>query len=672
LKTRRAVLAGGLMAGLSALPLTASAADAVPAPSGSASAAALSLTISTVPLKTIVNTVGSTAAGAFSWQTVTGALQQLQQTLCPTGTGCPLGLTIPTDLPDSLTVRVAQAEDNATLSQAASDVVAGHSDSTPVSTDWAALNADISALESQLSSYITGGTTALTNLATDPTALTSFLTNVSSNGVSLNLGPLGVAKFNILGTVAANLNQKGVSNNPFDSATAVDIQNIGQGVAPAGSQLGFVTVDPFQACAANSAVVSKCSASAPQVSASNNIVSVGLPDLLGANANLGNLQNLAGELKSLINLLSQAIADPTNAGSILTGGASSLPSPLSGPISTLGGILSGAVNTVTTDTGLNTVDLTALKTWDTKLNDTMAALTNVIDALSSLKLPDVTKLVTSANDLATSKTTPMAGGGVASMATSTLGSVSILPIGGSLMNIVNTAIGTSGLSLKQVTASTPLLQVTGINSEADASVGPKGAGSENASSGLGSVSILGQTINLDDATTGTLLAPGSEINIPVTIPVLGTVTLDITRGVKQVVADTSSYREVRMAALDITLTNGYVGCQTSTCKQPLQLGGAGTLRAAAPTSTHGIAALGPDGLKMLDLAAPVADAAASMTTLPPPGGFKSASAGCEGQVCLAKTGMLGGNALPAGLLLIAVAISLRLLPSLRLKLRRVR
>lgn len=660
------------MAGLSALPLTASAADAVPAPSGSASAAALSLTLSTVPLKTIVNTAGG-VTGAFSWQTVTGALQQLQQTLCPTSTGCPLGLTIPTDLPDSLTVRVAQAEDTASLSQAATDVVAGHSDSTPVATDWAALNANISALESQLAKYIDGGTTALTNLATDPLALTSFLANVSTNGVSLNLGPLGVAKFNILGTVAANLNQKGITDHPYDSATAVDIQNIGQGIAPSGAPLGFVTVDPFQACAANSAVVSKCSASQPQVSASNNIVSVGLPDLLGASANLGNLQNLAGELKSLINLLSQAIADPTNAGSILTGGASSLPSPLSGPVATLGGILSGAVNTVTTDTGLNTVDLTALKTWDTKLNDTAAALTNVIDALTSLQLPDVTKLVTSANDLATSKTTPMAGGGVASIATSTLGSVSILPIGGSLTSIVNSAISASGLSLKQVTASTPLLQVTGITSESDASVGPNGAGSENASSGLGSVSILGQTINLDDATTGTLLAPGSEINIPVTIPVLGTVTLDITRGVKQVVADTPSYREVRMAALDITLTNGYVGCQTSKCTNPLQLG-AGNLRVAAPASsgTHGIAALGPDGLKMLDLGAPVTDAAASMTTINCTVDCSKLRTTSGSQAGLPPTGMLGGTALPAGLLLIAVAISLRVLPSLRLKLRRVR
>jgi len=39
---------------------------------------------------------------------------------------------------------------------------------------------------------------------------------------------------------------------------------------------------------------------------------------------------------------------------------------------------------------------------------------------------------------------------------------------------------------------------------------------------------------------------------------------------------------------------------------------------------------------------------------------------------LPPTGMFGGAALPAGLLLIAVAISLRLVPSLRFRLSRVR
>jgi len=139
-----------------------------------------------------------------------------------------------------------------------------------------------------------------------------------------------------------------------------------------------------------------------------------------------------------------------------------------------------------------------------------------------------------------------------------------------------------------------------------------------------------------------------------------------------VVADTPSYREVHMAALQITLTNGAVGCQTSTCTDPL--GAAGTANGArfASTST-GIAALGPDGTQMLSVGAPVAIAIASMSTPGNnPGSFKQAAATCTGAACLPPTGLFGGNALPAGLLLIAVAISLRVLPSLRLKLRRVR
>src|SRR5258708_15352169 len=99
-KSSRAALAAGLMAGLAALPLTASAADA--APTGSASASALQVTVSLAPIKAVFGQVSGATNNAVSWDQVAAALKQLRDTLCPTK--CPLGLDFPTDLPASLTV----------------------------------------------------------------------------------------------------------------------------------------------------------------------------------------------------------------------------------------------------------------------------------------------------------------------------------------------------------------------------------------------------------------------------------------------------------------------------------------------------------------------------------------------------------------------------------------
>jgi hypothetical protein len=668
------------MAGLSALPLTASAAAPAAAPNGSASAAALQLTISLQPLKSIVNTAGGLAGGAFSWQTVTNELSQLQSVLCGSPLGCqPLGLTIPKDLPDSLTVRVAQANDNATLNSLASDIVAGHSDSTPVATNWEVLNANLGALQTLVTSFINQGTSALTSaLQTgNVNALSGFLSaGLSGNGLSLSAPVLGTASLNLLGTVQANLPLKNATDKVFDTANAVSITGIGTGLVDP-SKTGLVTVDPFSACAASANLATQCHVDSAQVGAQNSLVAVKLPDLLGTSVDAGNLKAAAGTLQQLVDALSKAIADPSNAGSILTTVSSSLPSALQGPVSQLGGVLNSTVSQVTGTVSTSTpIDLSALKLWDTKLAAALDSLNGVIDALAKLQLPDITNLVTSKEDIATAKTVPVLGGGVASTATSTLGSLSVLPIGAALTNLVNTAITTAGLPLSQVSATTPLLSIDGITSSAQAAVGA-GSSSPTGSAGLRTISVLGQTIDLDNATKGLALGPGQEWNIPVTIPALGSVTLDITRGVPQIVADTPTYREVHMAALDVRLINGLVGCSSSSCSNPLSgvtglTGAVGALNVAgAGSNGSGIAALGSNGSTILEVAAPMAQAMAAMDIVPVSCTVNCGNPGSN-QASLVSTGMLGGNALPAGLLLVAVAISLRLLPNLRLKLRRVR
>ena len=681
MKSSRAALAAGLMAGLAALPLTASAADA--APTGSASASALHVQISLAPLAAAVN--GTDALGKLH-----DAFETLKSALCgakaPT---CDLGLSIPKTLPDSLTLDVAQAlVDSTTYNAAGTDLVSGKSSSTPIATNWAALNTNITALQTLLTNLINQGTGDLA--AGNLTALAGLLTN-QGGSLTANVPALGTAKFNLLGSVAAVL-----PGTPGQTSTTVQVS----GLPDAATKGVNVTVNPFSAYAANAAALAATpdlKLAGPQVSASNSLVAVALPDLITPNVDPATLQPLALELHTLIDAITKAIADPSHAGSILS--AAPVPDPVHGALQTLGdainasllGPAAGALNPVTSN------DMGALKLFDAQLSAAADALNKVIDALAALKLPDVGNLVRSAEDIATAKTEPVAGGGVASSATSTLGSLSILPIGDSLAGAISAATGLAGVNTG-ITKDTALLSVKGITASALASVGP--GGSQSGSAGLRTVSVLGQSLDLQNLGPNLALGPGQELNHVFAFPGLGAgggtgyVTLDITRGVPQVVADSATYREVHMAALQLRLYNGKLGCSTadpSNCKDPLPGGGTPATATAArvsnssgtaPTTHDGVAQFGGDG-DLVGLAAPQAQAAASMTPLTSCNGTGSPTCPTVNKLdtpgapppsltALPSTGIFGGGALPAGFALIAVAISLRLVPELRSRLRRMR
>jgi hypothetical protein len=261
----------------------------------------------------------------------------------------------------------------------------------------------------------------------------------------------------------------------------------------------------------------------------------------------------------------------------------------------------------------------------------------------------------------------------------------------------------TGITVKQTSFSTPLLQIEGITSTADAAVGP-GTGSPVGTAGLHTISVLGQTIDLESALpnlNGALpsavptlqpLGPGEEWHHVFTIPGVGSVTLDITRGVQNTVANLATYREVAMAALEVRLINGDVACTTDASKCHDIVPGTSTSANAAPRaassgSGSGIKGFGDPGTNIARVALADTTAAASMNgqdNPPPPGG--NTPPGCNGPgsgptcplsetaaiASLPKTGMLGGFAIPAGLLLIAVAISLRVAPGLRTRLRGMR
>jgi len=681
-KTNKVALAAGVFAGIAALPLTTASAATASAPNGSANAAALNVTVSLAPVLNLV--------GTANMQTLTTTLDALQNAICGnsvTTAICPINLDVLKDLPSTLQVAVAQANDNATLNALATDVTAGHADSSPLYTNWKSLNADLSNLGTAVTTLVNQVTTALSNGAA-PLAqalITGGLGAVVNGLPNLN-GVLAVDTSQITGTVKADL-----PSTPWSSAQAV---SVGSSAVPNVS----VNVDPFTACAANAALFSKCGdgATGAETAASNELVGATLPALNITGVNAANLPSIAKTLKSLLDAVTNAIANPSQASGILS--AAPVPSQLAGPLGTIGGLLDTAGATTSATTASSPISLDLLKQWDQQLSGMLDSLTALDAAIANLDLPTTASLLSSKVDIATAKTVPTVGGGVLSTSTANLGNVSVLPVGGTLSGTLNTALklvpSVGGITLNLLDATTPVLGVDGITSTSQAGVGSAPACGKNAdgssefvcgSSGLKTVSVLGQVIDLDHGTINGLSVPALQGGLPAgaewhhtfTIQGVGSVTLDIVRGLPQIVSDTPQYREVRTAALDVRLVNGAEGCSTSTCTDPIPATGTNSAATANTAGTNsgatGIAALGADGpLAALEVAS--TDAAAGFIA-------PTCTSGCGGpnvltdtkhQTSLPETGMFGGNVLPLGLGLIAVAISLRLVPSLRLRLRRVR
>lgn len=661
MKTRKAALTAIAAAGLAALPLSA-AADSTAVPQGTAWGAAAQVTLSLAPLK-------ASAAGP-TIDTVLQTLNTLYGTLCGNAavSSQPVcGLTIPTSLPDSVQVSVAQSYAKGSLLNDFSDVLSGNSNSSPLATTWPELNFDISVVENAISSYIGTLNTLLSN------ALTSIPT---IPGVTLpTSGVITVNTLNVEGAVSAFLNQAGQTNRYAQSASAVSLTGAPKQVL-AGTD---ISIDPYSAVAANSKALSDpsipASVTSPQVSAENSLIHVGLPALTTSGTSSTDLANLITSIKSVTTTLLNAIA------SYQQGGVNALTGALQGtPLSPLVPVIQSLPTSTT-----NSLDLTPFTSLATQLSATADELSSLQAALTGL--PDVTNLIYSTNSLSTAKFSPVASGGVDALATSTLGSVAVLPIGSQLASVVKTALSTvSSLAPNvpvntNIDGSTPLISVGGVTSSSEASILKDGSGVATGTGGLQAITVLGQ--NLPVAVINQLLnqGKGTEAQLVVTIPTLGSVTVDITQGVPNVVSNTSTNRYVRMATLDIRLINGVV-CTANCVQIPGSLTGTAA-GAHTATATGGIAALGPDGSVPFDLSAGDTLAGVSVgTPTTPPGCTSNCSPlgnpplhqtlPTTTSANLPSTGMFGGGVLPAGLLLIAVAISLRLVPSLRTRLHRVR
>jgi len=593
-RVRKGALTALAAAGMAALPLSAAAAGTSDQlPQGHATGAAATVTVSLQPLKNIAGTAGVSVDDVLSQ--INGLYKTLCAALPSTASQAGCVLQIPTSLPDSLQVAIAQSSAAGTLVQDTSDVLNGKSASTPLYTSWDVLNADISALEKAITDLVNG---CVNQLAAGNVSLDCTQGSLPTSSL------LSVNALDLEGTVNAALNETGQSDKIYDSASAVSVSGT------KGSMLDGldISVDPFTAAAVSTKNLSDptlqgTGINAPQVSASNTLTHVGLPALNVITGNTS-LTSLALNVKGLATNLLNAIA------SYQQGGLNALDSalagtPLAGLGSTLGATLPTGTVTGTVTGSSSSIDLTPLSNLATELTAIADQLTGLNAALSGL--PDVTNLVYSANALSTAKLAQYQGGGVEALSTSTIGSLDVLPIGSQLAGIVSTALNAlasanvPGINTN-IDGKTPLLSVGGVSSSADAFIKSDGSGDEIGTGNVQLISVLGQKLPLD---ANQLLGSGTEKQVVVSLPTLGSVTLDITRGIEQKVSDLSDNREVRMATLDVRLINGNVctaDCTTLGAASLPSLPSTSTKANTAGTSTGGIQALGTDGATLADLA----------------------------------------------------------------------
>lgn len=667
MKTRKAALAAMAAAGLAALPLTAAAADESLAalPQGSAEGYAAQVSVSLAPLT-------NSAAGPVI-NNVLGTLNTLYGDLCGPGgaaassPGCLQGLKIPTTLPSSVSVSLAHSIASGILNKDTSDVLAGKSSSNPVRTTWDELNIDLGVIEGAIQNEV-NSINAL--LGSQLQALNSV------PGVSIPAsGLLGVNALNVEGTVDAFLNQANTANKYATTANAVSVNGV------AGSNLSGldVSVDPYSAVAANSKALANATANGipssvttPQVSAQNNVAHVGLPAVAVQGVTSADLSGLISQVKGLTTNLLNAIAAAQQ------GGLSSLTSAIQNtPLAPLTPVL----NSLPTASS-NTVDLAPFKSLATLLSAQVDKLTALNASLASL--PDLRNVVYAGPALSSAILHQLKGGGVEAFSTSDLAAINVLPVGGSIASALQPVVST--LNLSAITDKTALLSIDGVSSSSDATIANDGSGVALGTGHLASITVLGQTLPTD--ILNKVLTPGVEVEVILTLP-QGALSLDITQGVPNVISNTSTNRHVSMATLDIRLINGAIPCNTgANCIQlPTGSSPAGAHTAAAMGSqSTGISYLGGDGL-LAEVGIGRTESLVTEGTTPqgcavactPPPCTSNCSPVQQSQIFptttsanLPATGMFGGGVLPAGLLLIAVAISLRLVPSLRSRLHRVR
>lgn len=440
-------------------------------------------------------------------------------------------------------------------------------------------------------------------------AITGLLNNLTSQLGSLNLHKAAVADL--------------VHGGPGATQGSNVVDNLS--LPPSLS----LTLAPFAATATNAAT-KLAGITGPQAEAhsttENLAIAPGLPGL-------PDVQNIIGQLQQLISGLNGIAGSVTATEPVATviTTLQNAPAPISGITQSLAQNLQKG-DTVTQVTGqLNGV------------LDTLKGLLGQVTTLLNLKNLDLNKLV-QAGGITTSSLLQPAGGAVHGLATSKFTDIKLLQL-----------VGDQLASLLGTPLNTPLIEVSGAQSTAEATVDGTDASAPTGSSKLGSINVLGRPV-ID---LNSVIAPGTTKTVPVDLGAFA-LTLQVTAGVPTIANSSPTHKSVQVGALEVSLLNGR---PDGSGQIPLLGSGGVSLASTGVLSHAALAATGSNAIVRASFASSAVDVAA--------GPLNSTSASSpQPQGELPKTGKFGPLALGIGAVLLAAGLSLRFIPGAVGRLRR--
>jgi hypothetical protein len=593
------MVAGSLvgLTGLVLAPISAGA-DAV-APTGRATASALTVNVSPQALLAVPPQLVS-ALDQLSGQNILGI------------STTDLVTTLKSALTQTTTLNVDYADAQAILDALAHDLTGGQATSTAVRIQLQGLDQVLTDLKTFLNDLVGQVSTQLQPIISSLTQQLGPGNNLVQQLSQLTGLPLDVQ--GLLGSLGSELN--GVN---IDKTLSVTLDQQPQRVdlltLPGPLSLSLA---PFEAASLSSRGVQQygnaAQVSSPQSTAFNTTTALSLLNQLGLPAI--DLGNLSQTVSSLLSTVTQQLNSLNVGGAAVVGATCSTLSSALGPLgTTIGGACASATSNASQAVTTLTTSLSQLQQVLGNLNGILAnlgPLNNVLAALPSLQLNG---LIQTSGLTSTALSQPL-NNGVNVLSTTKLVDLQVLPLSGTLANLL------------QATAGTALLEVKGVTAHAGAFVNGVDATPPSGDSGLTEIDVLGKPV----ITTDSLIPQGTSKTISVPTP-LGTLALVVSRGVPQVVNNSVAHKTIDVAALDIQLNWTPTG---TNAQSPLPL-------------------LGPGG-SIVDLCAGCVqvDAAMSPQAVVPP-----AAAAVPANPSLPKTGMLGPAGFAAAGLLALLALPAR-------------
>ena len=479
---------------------------------------------------------------------------------------------LPTDVQGDLTaaqqpvtVQLDGAQTTATRSTTAADLTSAQSQASPLSIDVKALGAVLDQLHNALATL--DGNISIPSLA----ATLADLGTITGNSTVMGLLGSLATQLTTLDTELATLNTD-LGTVSSSVTTAVDdlqstlTKQLGQQLQlleSAQAQLASGSNGQYQQF---SAVTVPSAVTLPgDVPALPVVANLGAYDAAAVNATGATANNLSGPQGSGNESTTNLTVGPQVSLSTLQSAITALVNALTQATSTaqaVQALLTSAVETIIAQALPGGLDLSTLISQLQAAASPLDQLNSLVQALQLNSLIGCSDHGTGSCAVASVSVTP-AGTGMHASATNKLVDLSVLPMGSELA---------SALSRLGATAGTPLLEVQGLTSSADAVIGTSNDDS-NAAGNFGSITVAGLPVvmggqvnkaglapyvpalvlsSLPDSLSYGVVVPPIEISVPN----VGTLTVDITTGTGQRTYTSATHRSASIALLQVRVLNG--------------------------------------------------------------------------------------------------------------------